>query len=104
MQSRPGSGAGLRAGGPGTLVCVGPRVQRVEHGQLRVVDHPDGVINGVGCILLDPVRIVGRSLPATALESRCYQAWCRATGLALRVMSRRPCTVSLSMDTSPAGH
>jgi hypothetical protein len=62
MQSRPGSRAGSCAGDPGTLVCVGPRVQRVEHGQLRVVDNQDGVINGIGCILLGPVRVGGRNL------------------------------------------
>lgn len=39
---------------------------------------------------------LGRSLPTSRLESRCYQTCCRAEGLALRVMSRRPCTVSLT--------
>src|SRR4029453_19660064 len=56
------SRAGLRAGDPGPFVCVGPRVQRVEHGQLRVVDPPDGVVDGVGGVVLSPVRVRGRGL------------------------------------------
>jgi len=55
-------------------------------------------------LLAGGADLTGRSLATSRLESRCYQTCCRAKGLALRVMSRRPCTVWLSMDTSPAEH
>src|SRR5215211_3248613 len=55
-------------------------------------------------LLAGGADLTGRSLATSRLESRCYQTCCRAKGLALRVMSRRPCTVWLSMDTPPAEH
>ncbi len=57
-----GSRVDLRGGDLGPFVCVGPRVQRVEHGQLRVVDDVDGVVEGIGCILLGPIRVRCRGL------------------------------------------
>ena len=42
----------LHAGDLGPFVCVSTRVERVEQGQLRVIDYVDGIVEGIGCILL----------------------------------------------------
>ena len=45
----------LSGGYLGSFVRVCPRVQSVEHGQLRVIDHVNGVVESVGRILLCPM-------------------------------------------------
>jgi hypothetical protein len=52
----------LHAGALGPFVCVSTRVERVQQGQLRVIDDVDRVVEGIGCILLGPVGISGRGL------------------------------------------
>src|SRR5512133_2737348 len=62
VRRQPWASVGLRAGDPGPLVCVGTRIERVEYGQLSVLDHQGGVVDCIECILLGPVGIRGRSL------------------------------------------
>src|SRR5207344_735064 len=52
----------LGASDPGALVCVDACIQRVEHGQLRTVEGENGVVDGVGCVLLGPVGVFRRGL------------------------------------------
>jgi hypothetical protein len=52
----------LHAGDLCPFVRVCPRVQSIEHGQLRVIDDVHGVVKGIGRILLGPIRIRCRSL------------------------------------------
>src|SRR6266545_6296180 len=64
-RSRAGLGARRRLG---ALVGVGAGVDGVQDGQLRVVDRPGGVVEGVGGVGFCPVRFVG-GLPGVQLSS-----------------------------------
>jgi hypothetical protein len=52
----------LHGGYLGSFVRVCPRVQSVEHGQLRVIDDVNGVVESIGRILLGPIRVSCRGL------------------------------------------
>ena len=56
------TGEGLAAGDLRPFDGVGARVERVENGELRVLDNQSGVVDGVGSVLLGPVRVGGCSL------------------------------------------
>ncbi|HEY6686576.1 MAG TPA: hypothetical protein VI094_10275 [Propionibacteriaceae bacterium] len=49
VRRKPWASVGLRAGDPGPLVCVGTRIERVEYGQLSVLDHQGGVVDRIEC-------------------------------------------------------
>ena len=52
----------LHGGYLGSFVRICPRVQSVEHGQLRVIDDVNGVVESIGRILLGPIRVSCRGL------------------------------------------
>jgi hypothetical protein len=52
----------LDAGDLGLFVSVDACVQRVEHGQLRVIDGIDREVDGIRCVQLGPVGILGRAV------------------------------------------
>jgi len=64
----------LHGGYLGSFVRVCPRVQSVEHGQLRVIDDVNGVVESIGRILLGPIRVRCRGHHVVGTSQRAPNA------------------------------